>query len=531
MDYDAIVIGSGFGGAVSACRLAEAGYRVLVLERGRRWNAKGDKGGSKYPRQDGDPWWFSNEAPELWNGWLDLRVFKHMAVLSGAAVGGGSLVYANISAVPAKSVFDAGWPPEITWDAMAPHFATVGRVMNVQPVPDNQWPKRMKLMHEAANAIGAGSRFQKMELAVSFDPDWNYDLPDPFNVKHSKPYINEHGVEQGRCVHLGNCDIGCDVEARHTLDRNYLAIAERHKAEVRPLHLVTGIEPTDGGYKVSFDHLDDRRRKPGSASARLVVVSAGSIGSTELLLHCRDVAGTLANVSARLGYNWSSNGDFLTPAFHETRVLEPTQGPTITSAINFLDGSRPDRKSYWIQDGGFPNVVANWLMTATATDARVQAFLQFVASAVRQFGPLENVMPWFAQGVDAANGTLRLKRRWWLVGARNLDLDWDIAESAKVIEAIIATHKELSKTTAGTALVPPSWTLDRYLITPHPLGGCNMAANPANGVVDHKGEVFGHRNLFVIDGAMVPEALGVNPSRSIAALAEHAVGRIVGEGR
>ena len=532
MDYDAIVIGSGFGGSVSACRLAEAGLRVLVLERGRRWNYKGENGATKYPRENTDPWWFSQEAPELWNGWLDLRVFRHMAVLSGAAVGGGSMVYANISATPHSSVFDKGWPPEITWEAMAPHYARVGDVMDVQQVPDNQWPLRMKLMREAANAIGAGDRFQKMDIAVSFDPEWTYDRADgrpPIDASLSRTFTNKHGVQQGTCVHLGNCDIGCDVEARNTLDRNYLAIAERHKAEVRPLHLVTGIEPTQGGYKVAFDHLDRGGRRPGSATARLVVVSAGSMGSTELMLHCRDVARTLPKLSTRLGYGWSSNGDFLTPAFH-TREVEPTQGPTITSAISFLYGD-PNKRKFWIQDGGFPNVVANWLTHATAADARVQTFLTFVNKAIRDHGPLKNVMPWFAQGIDAANGRLSFKRRWWFAGARRLDLDWDIDKSAAVIEAIIAMHKELAKATGGKALVPPSWSLDRYLITPHPLGGCNMAGSAARGVVDHKGEAFGYRNLFVIDGAMVPEALGVNPSRSIAALAERALGLIVGEGR
>jgi cholesterol oxidase len=524
MDFDAIVIGSGFGGAVSACRLAEAGYRVLVLERGRRWDAK------TYPRKDSDPWWWSNEAPERWNGWLDLRVFKHMAVAQGAAVGGGSLIYASGSAVPDKSVFDDGWPPEITWEAMAPHYDTVGRVMDVRPIPDNQWPKKMQLMREAADAIGAGNRFQKLELAVAFDPEWSYDRPDPFNVRHSKRFTNAQGVEQGTCVHLGNCDIGCEVDAKNTLDRNYLAIAERKKAEIRPLHVVTNIEPVKDGYKVSFDRLAQGRRRAGSAEARLVVVSAGSIGSTELLLRCRDVSGTLPKVSDRLGYNWSSNGDFLTPAFYAARQVQPTQGPTITSAINFLDRSQRGQ-SYWIQGGGFPNVVANWITNARAADARVRAFLQFLGAAMREIGPLENAMPWFGQGVDAANGRLCLRRRWWLLGAHSLSLDWEVAESAKVIEAIIAMHKQLSKATGGTALVPPSWTIDRYLITPHPLGGCNMAATPAKGVVDHKGEVFGYRNLFVIDGAMVPEAVGVNPSRSIAALAERAAGLIVGEGR
>lgn len=524
MDFDAIVIGSGFGGAVSACRLAEGGYRVLVLERGRRWDAK------TYPRKDTDPWWWSNEAPELWSGWLDLRVFEHMAVAQGAAVGGGSLIYANISAVPDKSVFDKGWPPEITWEAMAPHYETVGKVMNVQPVPDGQWSKKMQLVREAADAIGAGSRFRKLELAVSFDPEWNYSLPAAFDVHHSKRFTNAHGVEQGTCVHLGNCDIGCEVDARNTLDRNYLAIAEHKGAEVRALHLVTNIEPAADGYKVSYDRIDRGRRVAGSATARLVVLSAGSMGSTEMLLRCRDVSGSLPKVSSWLGYNWSSNGDFLTPAFYHSREVQPTQGPTITSAINFLDANRVGR-AFWIQDGGLPNLIANWITTAKAADVRVQAFLQFMTAAMREFGPLENTMPWFAQGIDAANGRLRLRRRWWIAGEHKLDLDWSVKESEAVIEAIIATHKELSKATGGIALVPPTWSIDRYLITPHPLGGCNMGTSARNGVVDHKGEVFGYRNLFVIDGGMVPEAVGVNPSRSIAALAERAVGLIVREGR
>jgi cholesterol oxidase len=524
MLFDAIVIGSGFGGAVSACRLAEAGYRVLVLERGRRWGAK------TYPRKDTDPWWWSNEAPEQWNGWLDMRVFEHIAVAQGAAVGGGSLIYANISAVPDRSVFETGWPAEITWEGMAPHYDTVGRVMNVQPVPDNQWPRKMQLLREAADAIGATNRFQKLELAVTFDPEWDSARASAFDVRHSKRFTNAHGVEQGTCVHLGNCDIGCEVDARNTLDRNYLAIAESKGADVRPLHLATNIEPVGDGYKVSYDRIERGRRIPDSMHARLVVLSAGSIASTELLLRCRDVFGTLPKVSSRLGYDWSSNGDFMTPAFYREREIQPIQGPTITAAINFFDRSRGG-KSFWIQDGGIPNLVGGWITTAKAADARVQAFLQFMTEAMRQLGPLENTMPWFAQGIDAANGRLRLRRKWWIAGERKLELDWSVAQSAAVIEAIIATHKELSKATGGTALVPPTWEVDRYLITPHPLGGCNMGGSAKDGVVDHKGEVFGYRNLFVIDGGMVPEAVGVNPGRTIAALAEHAIGLIVREGR
>jgi len=136
--------------------------------------------------------------------------------------------------------------------------------------------------------------------------------------------------------------------------------------------------------------------------------------------------------------------------------------------------------------------------------------------------PLSGVMPWFAQGVDAANGQLRLRRREAIVGEWELTLDWDLAASRPLLDAIVGTHIALSRATGGSAMVPPTWSLLHYLVTPHPLGGCGMGTGVADGVVNHGGEVFGHPNLFVLDGAIVPEAVGVNPSRTIAALAERA---------
>ena len=140
-------------------------------------------------------------------------------------------------------------------------------------------------------------------------------------------------------------------------------------------------------------------------------------------------------------------------------------------------------------------------------------------------------MPWFAQGVDRGDGRLKLSRRWWFLGDYRLDLDWSVESGEGVIKAIIAMHRRLSEATGGHPLVPPTWTFDKFLITPHPLGGCGMGTTAGDGVVDHKGEVFGYRNLFVIDGAMMPVPLGVNPSRSIAAVAEHAIAAIKAEGR
>src|SRR5205823_1816017 len=273
MDFDVIVIGSGFGGAVTSCRLAEKGKKVLVLERGKKWDR------TTYPREPQDEWIWSHVDPEQYHGWTDLRRFKGMAVIAGAGVGGGSLIYANVSAVPPKSVFDAGWPAEISFDGMKPFYATVGSVMDVQQVPVEQRSPRVLLMQDAARALGQSERFGPANVAVSFDSKRVFDFNIPPDIKNSTRFVNKHGVEQGTCAHLGECDIGCRTDAKNTLDKNYLYLAEKGGAEVRPLHLVTRIEPISGGYRVSYKQLQDGAAIPGSSTAVRVVVAAGSMGS------------------------------------------------------------------------------------------------------------------------------------------------------------------------------------------------------------------------------------------------------------
>jgi cholesterol oxidase len=174
-----------------------------------------------------------------------------------------------------------------------------------------------------------------------------------------------------------------------------------------------------------------------------------------------------------------------------------------------------------------PNLLGNFARTASSDRPEAHLLLDWLRTELLAHTPLDNVMPWFAQGVDAANGQLRLRRRFEIVGDWELTLEWDIARSRPLMDTIVATHQDLSRATGGAPLVPPTWSLAHYLVTPHPLGGCNMGTGPDNGVVDHRGEVFGYRNLFVLDGAIVPEAVGVNPSRTIAALAERAMRLIV----
>jgi cholesterol oxidase len=515
-DADVIVIGSGFGGAVTACRLAQAGASVLVLERGREWKV------NDFPRKPEDPWVFDPEAPEKRHGWFDLRLFPNMAVIQGAGVGGGSLVYANISVEAKRDTFAAGWPPGITYDTLAPYYAEVGRMMEVQRVPAGQWPERTKLLHDAAKAAGWQNRFRSLELAVRFDPNWSYGQPDAHNPAKAVVGPNLHGVEQGTCVHLGECDLGCPVNARNTLDLNYLAVAKQKGARILPLHLARTIAPTAAGYEVRADEIVNGKLDARTFSSKFVVIAAGSLGSTELLLRSR-TAGTLQNLSTRLGEAWSSNGDFLTPAIHPFRDVQPGRGPTITAAIDLLDGEYMSQ-AIFVEDGGLPDLAWNALEQAstdpTANDLlkRTTATLMPVLASINI---LRRVMPWFAQARDAADGRLSLRNG-------KLFLEWDIAASEETITAVASVHRKLAMLTEGLALTPLPWTMGRDLITPHPLGGCNMGATAATGVVDESGEVFGHRGLFVADGAIVPKAIGLNPSRTIAALAEHVAAGLVG---
>ena len=519
VNYDTIIVGSGFGGAVAACRLASAGQRVLVLERGRRWTP------DKFPRRPEDAWVWEQATPELLNGWIDLRRFEHMWVALGAGVGGGSLIYANISIDAEPQAFASGWPSEINHDVLKPYYDRVKDMLGSGPLPDGQLTQRFKLMQEAAAKIGEADRFRKLDLAVTFDDNWNYGLPDPINPKNSKSWTNRFGKQQGTCVHCGNCDIGCDVQARNTLDLNYIAAAESAGALVQPLSLVTHMSPVDGGWRVSYDRLVQGRREAAEDSAKRVVLAAGSLGSTEILLRSRDEYGSLTNLSPHLGHGWSSNGDFLTPAFYPGRKIDPTIGPTITCAIDFLDGSQNGAR-FFVEDGGFPNVLGNFVQAKLKLMGRfdpAKDFWGLVSKAIVPGNPFSEVMPWFGQGVDAANGVFRLARRWYAPWQRYLDLDWDVTDSMAAINGLVDMHKKLSQATGGDAVVPLTWSALHQLITPHPLGGCGMAASPTDGVVDHAGRVFNHPGLYVFDGSIVPRAIGLNPSKTIAALAERGV--------
>jgi cholesterol oxidase len=521
--FDAIVIGSGFGGAITACRLAEKGMKVLVLERGRRWAA------SDYPRKPGDAWLFNHRAPAQLNGWLDLRFFKNIAVSQAAGVGGGSLAYSSVALEANPALFTNGWPDEITYAELKPYYDKVATVMNLQTLPDGQLTQRFKLAREAAEKLGHADRFSKVPLAVTFSPEWNYQLHEPFTPQHSRTYINAQGQQQGTCIHLGNCDIGCDVRAKNTLDLNYIPLAEQRGAEVRPLHIVKTIERSNDGYKVVFDRIERGRLVRGSETAARLLVAAGSLGSTELLLRCRDEHRTLPGLSRLLGRQWSANANFLSTAVYDDGDrVQQTLGPTISSAIDFTDGG-DNGERFVVEDDGFPNLILNSLracLDAPGAAGFGRGLLQQIEERVSADPALRNVMVWLGAGIDAGDGQLSLKRRLFTPWVRDLDLQWTPQNSRGVIEAILDVHRKLTSATGGRLREGLPGSIFRNMLTLHPLGGCRMGTSAEDGVVDHLGQVFGHPRLYVVDGAIAPTATGRNPSHTIAAMAERIAAHI-----
>lgn len=220
----------------------------------------------------------------------------------------------------------------------------------------------------------------------------------------------------------------------------------------------------------------------------------------------------------------------MTPAFYAKRTISPSHGVTISAAIDLLDNSGPGGQALFVEDGGFPDIAGNLIRRRLEHSSRRQLHRLYAAlrALVDDGDPMEHMMPWFGQAIEPSDGRLWLGRRWYTPWKRSLRLNWSYRRSEAVIESMIAAHGRLSEKTGGRPESVLTWAFLHNLITPHRLGGCNMGITPANGVVDEQGRVFGYPGLYVMDGAIVPRAIGLNPSRTIAALAERNVALLIG---
>jgi cholesterol oxidase len=514
--YEAIVVGSGFGGAVAACRLAQAGVDVAVLERGRRYPL------GTFPRHRRDledsasaaGWLLSSPLAWRQGGPYDVRLLSDVLVVQAAGYGGGSLIYANVQMRPPPEAFDDGWPAGYSRAALDPYYDLVAHMLDIRPVqPDpasGELPPKTRRMEEAAARLGRQDQCFRPNIAVRFEG------------AGAAPQPNRFGALQSGCVHCGECDVGCNFGAKNTLDLNYLALAERAGADVATEAEVTGLAASDGGYRVRF-----RDRARGGAertlAAREVYLCLGAVNTTELLLRCRDQHRTLPHLSARLGHGYSANGDFLAFGVGTSPSVETSRGPTITTACVYDAPGDGRRIRFMVEDGGFRRQGTPLLLEPIRL-ARL-AGRGLVGGRAQQARALRSVLAeeadstavLLAMGADSANGTIELARP-----RHRLRVRWDTAANLALYSAETAACRELVTALGGRLALAPNW---RFLGQPssvHNLGGCLMAARPEEGVVDGEGRVFGHPGLYVLDGAILP-AIGVNPSHTIAAVAERCV--------
>ncbi len=525
--FDAVVIGSGFGGAVAACRLAERGRSVLVLERGRRW------GRADFPRpgQEDAPWWFEPEARSTLHGArgpkpgiFERRRFLNMQVIVAAGVGGGSLVYTNVQKVPPADVFRR-WPAPISLDYLRPYYERVRGMLEPAPIPHDL--QRIRAFEAAHARAGLSGRVEHPDLAIRFG-------------EGDAETVNKFGAAQQPCNLCGTCVFGCDRHAKNTLDLTYLKRAESLGAEVWPLCQVTRIAPASSGYEVSLVRrasVTEAALRDADAALRVkehgeervvgraVFLAAGSLGTTELLLRARDFDRTLPNLSPRLGHNWSANGDFFAGLLNAREPIVPTVGPSVAAAAD------ASALGFYLMEGAIPSSLARpesrWARRGVALALRLLSLLRLRTLRRPPEPPqsdscgdreadelLRHLGAFFLMGRDASNGRLVLDSK----GA--LQLLWGWRESEPLLGKMRRYLGELGRGYGGSMLIPqPWWPLT--LGTVHPLGGCPMGRDAFEGVADSFGRVFGYPNLYVCDGSLIPSALGVPPSMTIAALAEH----------
>lgn len=521
-DHDVVVIGSGFGGSVSALRLAEKGYRVHVFEAGRRFE---DDDFAKTSWDLQRYLW----APKLkCFGVQRIHKLPDVMILAGAGVGGGSLNYANTLYKPGSTFFnDPQWAEITDWDAeLTPHYDTARRMLGV--VEENPCDGPIEqLMRDVADDLGVGDSFRKTPVGVYFGAAGE-TVADPF--------FGGEGPARTGCTECGNCMVGCRVGAKNTLMKNYIALAERRGVRFEPLRTVVDVEELPGGgYRVTTTRsgawiAKDRR----SVTAEQVVVAAGTWG-TQTLLHTLKANGRLPRMSDRLGVLTRTNSEALEGAALATVPdgIDLSKGVAITTSFHIDSSTHIENVRYGAGSNAM-GLLTSLLVDGDASPAgKAKEFLgQFlrapIASARAAWGPRwseRTIIGLIMQDLDNSIivsarkrfGRLSLTSR---QGHGKENPKW-IPQGQKATRAIAA---RLEKVTGGRAIAGGTWgEIFGIPLTAHFLGGVVISDSPERGVIDPYHRVWGYPNLHVVDGAAVSANLGVNPSLTITAQAERAM--------
>jgi len=526
---DFIVIGSGFGGSVSALRLTEKGYSVTVLERGKRFRDQ------DYPKTNWIVWKYLWLPALRCFGILQISPFRDVFVLHGNGVGGGSLGYANVLVQPSDKLFEnPAWKHLADWKAvLMPHYETARRMLGVSTNP-RQWESDA-VLKEIASELGTEHTFQPTEVSVFFGNNGKEgeEVPDP--------YFDGEGPPRRTCTHCGECMIGCRHNAKNTLDKNYLYLAEKWGAQIYPEADVRDVRPLRAGqpdgarYEVVYRRTTAWLIKPVQVlRARNVIVSAGTLGTLQLLFRCRDITGSLPKLSPSLGENVRTNSEALLGAVSRNPASDYSKGIAITSIfqpdnvtavepVRFPKGSSLLRylSAPLIESGG--NISKRILFSIAEILRHPMDFLR------------SHVLPGWAQHTtillvmqtEDNHMHMRLGRHLFTLFRKRL-VTWP-DEDSKIPTTIEIGH-HVTRAFAQKVNAAPAGTLSEGLLnipmTAHILGGVPFGGDDREGVVDLDCQVHNYPGLYVVDGSIVPANPGVNPSLTITALAEYAMSRM-----
>lgn len=511
-EFDYVIVGSGFGGSVAALRLAEKGYRVKVIEKGRQL-AAGD-----FPRTNWQlrRWLW---APRLGlRGLFKITLFRHVGVLSGVGVGGGSLVYANTLPTPKPAFFTAAsWAHLADWETeLATFYPLALRMLGAEINP--RLESGDERLRELADDLGIGDRFEATRVAVYFGKPGT-TAPDP--------YFDGAGPERTGCIFCGGCMLGCRYDAKNTLDKNYLHLAQKLGVEIQAESEVIDVVPhgaTDGadGYHVHWRHsLGWIRRPRGVIAARGVIFAGGVMGTVPLLLKLRETS--LPLLSARVGSGVRTNSEALIGVTSLDPASECSQGIAIGSILHTDSHSHLEPVRY-SRGAGFWRLFMSPLVSGSNALVRFGRLFGALLRHPRRHMRAFFIDDWarrtqillFMQTIDS---TLRFVRGRVGMGSRT--------DQGRPPTAFIPEAQELARRYAEKVDGVPTALLSETLLgiptTAHILGGAVMGKDDSEGVIDAKNRVFGYRNMYICDGSAISANPGVNPSLTITALAERAM--------
>lgn len=516
MDYDYVIIGSGFGGSVSALRLSEKGYKVLVVEKGKWFKAK------DFPKSN---WNFKKWlwVPYLrFFGIMKLSVFKHIAIISGTGVGGGSLVYANTLPTPKSAFFKSGsWNELNDWEKeLKPYYTLALRMLGAAKNP-KLFDGDLGLKKMAKN-LNIQGKFSPTRVAIFFGKP---------NQKQKDPYFGGKGPNRSGCTFCGACMTGCRHNAKNTLDKNYLYLAQANGAEIQAENEVYDVRPirhSNGsqGYEVLLKSSTKIFSRHQKIKTKGVIFSGGVLGTVKLLLKLKNKS--LPNLSEKLGEDIRSNNETLVSVTGLEKEKNYSKGIAIGSILDTDENSHLEICRYGEGSDAWKLAHLPYVTGSNVISRLFKILLKFLKHPGEYFkiyfvnGWAKNtVVLLFMQTLDS---TLKFKRN--ALGQMTSSISTGKAPTPFIpesIQLVKAYRKAINGVSTSFALE----TLAGIPSTAHILGGAVMGKDATTGVIDKNNKVFGYEQLYVIDGAMISANPGVNPSLTITAIAEHAMNQIV----